>query len=321
VTLQAAFELQRPGLLLDDGVVYVAFASVGDHGPYHGWVVGYAANSLKQVAVFNDTPNSKDPTNNFGGIWMDGEGPAIDGAGYIYLLTGSEPFSPARRGGNYADAALKLTRSLKVADYFAPQGTVRLDKADLDLGSGGEILVADQPGGSPSLLLGGGKVGTLYAVKIASMGHRRKKNPNVQSIANPSHAIFTSPAYYNGKIYINAVSDVLREYEIVNGRLVGPVAESSESFGYPGANFSVSAAGSSNGIVWSPQNSGTRGLQGLAVLHAYNAANVSQELYNSNQSGTRDHSGNAVKFAVPTIANGKVFVGAQTGLTVYGLLD
>jgi len=127
VTFNAEFELQRPALLLDDGVVYVAFGSLGDHGPYHGWVVGYAANSLAQVAVFNDTPNSKDPFNNLGGIWMDGEGPAADSAGNIYLLTGFGTFSPARKGGNYGDAALKLTKSLKVADYYAPQDTVYLD--------------------------------------------------------------------------------------------------------------------------------------------------------------------------------------------------
>jgi hypothetical protein len=321
VTFNAKFELQRPGLLLDDGVVYVAFGSLGDHGPYHGWVVGYAATSLAQVAVFNDTPNSKDHTNNLGGIWMGGEGPAEDSAGNIYLLTGSGPFSPARKGGNYGDAALKLTPSLEVADYFAPQNTVYLDKKDLDLGSGGEVLVPTQPGGSPSLLLGGGKTGTLYVVKIASMEHHRKKNPNVQAIPNPGYPIFSSPSYYDGNVYINAVGDVLRQYQIVNGRLVGPIAESSESVGYPGANLSVSADGSSNGIVWSVQNSGTRALAGPAVLHAYNAANVSQQLYNSNQSGTRDQPGDAVKFAVPTIANGKVYMGTKTGLTVYGLLD
>jgi hypothetical protein len=321
VTFNAKFQLQRPALLLDNGVVYVAFGSLGDHGPYHGWVVGYAANSLKQVAVFNDTPNSKDPTNNFGGIWMDGEGPAADGAGNIYLLTGSGTFSAARKGGNYGDTALKLTPSLKVADYFAPQNTAYLDKKDQDLGSGGAVLVPTQPGGSPSLLVGGGKIGTLYAVKIASMGHQRKKDPNVQAIPNPGYPLFSSPAYFNGNVYINAVGDVLRQYQIVNGRLVGPVAESSESFGYPGANLSVSADGSSNGIVWSLQNPGTRAAPGPAVLHAYNAANVSQELYSSDQSRTRDQAGNAVKFAVPTVANGKVYVGTQTGLTVFGLLD
>ena len=315
VSFQAEFQLQRPALLLENGVVYLAFGSLGDHGPYHGWVVGYAANSLAQVAVFNDTPNSR-----LGGIWMDGDGPAADADGNIYFLTGNAPFSPARRGGSYGDAALKLPPSLQVADYFAPQGTVHLLKKDLDLGSGGEILVPTQPGGAPSLLLGGGKDGTLYAVKIASMGHQRKKSPNVQAIVNPSDPIFSTPAYYNGNVYINAYGDVLRQYKIENGKLVGPVAVSSETFGYPGANLSISADGSSNGIVWSLENSGSRTVPGAAVLHAYNAANVGQELYNSNQAGTRDQPGNAVKFAVPTIANGKVYVGTQTGLTVYGLL-
>ena len=197
---------------------------------------------------------------------------------------------------------------------------MHLLKKDLDLGSGGEILVPTQPGGAPSLLLGGGKDGTLYAVKIASMGHQRKKNPNVQAIVNPSDPIFSTPAYYNGNVYINAYGDVLRQYKIENGKLVGPVAVSSETFGYPGANLSISADSSSDGIVWSLENSGSRTVPGAAVLHAYNAANVGQELYNSNQAGTRDQPGNAVKFAVPTIANGKVYVGTQTGLTVYGLL-
>ena len=197
---------------------------------------------------------------------------------------------------------------------------MRLDRNDLDLGSGGAILVPTQPGGAPSMLVGGGKTGTLYNVNIASMGHQRKKNPNAQAIVNGGHSIFTSPAYYNGNVYINAVGDVLRQYQIENGKLVGPVAVSSETFGYPGANLSISADGSSDGIVWSLENSGTRTVPGVAVLHAYNAANVGQELYNSNQAGTRDQPGDAVKFAVPTIANGKVYVGTQTGLTVYGLL-
>jgi len=315
VTFQAEYQLQRPALLLENGVVYVAFGSLGDHGPYHGWVVGYAAISLaQQVAVFNDTPNS-----NEGGIWMDGEGPAADAAGNIYLLTGNGPFSPARQGGSYGEAALKLTPSLKVADYFAPQGTAYLNKKDLDLGSGGGILVPTQPGGAPSRLVGGGKTGTLYNVNTASMGRQRVKNPNAQSIANAGHSIFTSPAYYNGNVYINAVGDVLRQYKIENGQLAGPVAASSGTVNYPGANLSISADGSSNGIVWSLQNSAQRSVPGVAVLHAYNAANVGQELYNSNQAGT-DQPGNAVKFAVPTIANGKVYVGTQTGLAVYGLL-
>lgn len=153
------------------------------------------------------------------------------------------------------------------------------------------------------------------------MGRQRKRNPNVQAIVNNGYPIFTSPAYYNGDVYINAVGDVLRQYEIENGKLVGPVAESSDHLDYPGANLSISANDSSDGIVWSLENTGTRADTSLAVLHAYNAANVTQELYNSDQAGTRDQpAGTAVKFAVPTVANGKVYVATKTGLTVFGLL-
>ena len=333
VSFDAYHELQRPALLLENGVVYVAFGSVGGQAPYHGWVVGYAANSLKQVSVFNTTPNSNDPSGSLGGIWMSGDGPEADAAGNIYMLTGSGPFSPARSGGNYSDAALKLTPGLQVADYFAPQNTAYLDKKDLDLGSGGSILVPASPGSNSNLLVGGGKLGILFSINTASMGHQKRNNPNVQAInnakntttkapsGNPPGAIFTTPAYSNGMVYINAVGDVLRQYAVVNGKLVGPVAMSSKVMGYPGANLSVSSDGPNDGIVWTLENSGTRTLAAPAILHAFNAANVSQELYNSNQAGTRDQPGNAVKFVVPTVADGKVFVGTKTGLTVYGLLN
>ena len=320
-------------------MVYVSFGSVGGQAPYHGWVVGYDAGTLKQVSVFNTTPNSHDPSGSLGGIWMNGDGPAADAQGNIYLLSGSGPFSPARTGGNYSDAALKLTASLQVEDYFAPQDTSYLDRKDLDLGSGGSILVPTSPGASSELLVGGGKLGTLFAINTESMGHHKKHNPNVQAIpnvympgptitkktplvgANPQGAIFSSPAYFNGNVYINAVGDVLRQYSVVDGKLSGPTAVSSQIMGYPGANLSVSADGSSNGIVWSIENSGTRTVSGPAVLHAYDASDVSHQLYTSSQAGTRDTAGPAVKFTVPTVANGKVYVGTKTGLTVYGLLN
>jgi hypothetical protein len=321
LTFQAQYQLQRPGLLLSNGVVYVAFGSLGDFGPYHGWIVGYAANNLAQVSVFNVTPNSRDQTGNEGGIWMSGAGPAADAAGNIYVLTGSGPFGPAALGGNFADAALKLNPLLRVTDYFAPPGTAHFDKLDLDLGSGGAILAPAQAGGSPSLLIGGGKTGTLYSVRIASMGHQQARNRSVQAIANASHSIFSSPAYFNGYVYIAAVGDRLRQYRISAGFLGGPGAQSIETYGYPGANLSVSANGSSGGIVWSLETTGMRGASGPAVLHAYLADNVGIELYNSNEAGTRDQPGAAVKFAVPTVANGKVYVGTQSGLTVYGLLS
>jgi hypothetical protein len=153
------------------------------------------------------------------------------------------------------------------------------------------------------------------------MGHHRMNNPYVQAIVNPRNRIFSSPVYFDGNVYLHAVGDVLKRFRIVSGRLTGPVDTSRKTFAYPGANLSVSADGSANGIVWSLENSGTRTDPDVAVLHAYDATDIDDELYDSNQSGTRDQPGHAVKFAVPTVANGKVYVGTKTGLTVYGLLD
>jgi hypothetical protein len=316
VSFLAQWEIERPALLLENGVVYAGFGSLGDHGPYHGWVFGYDARTLARVSLFNDTPNSVDPSHNQGGIWMDGGGPAADSSGNIYLLTGSGQFSPGQ--GSYADAALKLTRSLKVADYFAPPGTAHFDKFDQDFGSGG-VLLAPAPTGNR--LIGGGKTGTLYVIDTARMGHQRAKNSHVQAVLNGGHPIFSSAAYYNGMVYIQAVGDVLRQYQLVNGNLIGPIAASGTVFNYPGATPSISANGSNNGVVWEVEHTSTRGTTGPAVLHAYSAANVGQQLYNSTAAGARDQLGTAVKFTVPTIASGKVYVATQSGLTVFGLLS
>jgi hypothetical protein len=318
VSFQAEWEIQRPGLLLENGVVYVAFSSLGDFGPYHGWVIGYNASNLQPVAVFNDTPNSNDRTHNLGGIWMAGGGLAADPAGWIYLLTGSGEFNP--RQGSYSDAALKLSPTLQVADYYAPTNTTHLDQDDLDLGSGGVILAPSVPGGLPNTLIGGGKDGTLDVLNTASLGGQKARNKNLQAIANPSHGIFSTAAYSNGFVYIQAVGDVLRQYVMINGKLFGPIAESSTSFGYPGATPSISSNNGANGIVWEIEHTGTRGVTGPAVLHAYNALNVSQQLYSSTQAGARDALGTAVKFTPPTIANGKVYVATATGLSVFGEL-
>ncbi len=319
VSFLAEWEIERPALLLDNGVVYAAFGSLGDHGPYHGWVFGYNASTLARVAVFNDTPNSKDPSGNLGGIWMGGGGLAADPSGNIYLLTGSGQFNPAQ--GSYADAALKLTRSLRVSDYYAPQGTTNLDKFDLDLGSGGVLLAPSSPGSADNVLIGGGKTGALDVIDAFDMGHQRARNPFLQVVANAVHPIFSSPAYFDGMVYIQAVGDLLRQYQLSGGTLVGPIAESSTAFGYPGATPSISADGSSDGIVWEVDHTGSRAEPGPAVLYAYSAANVSQELYSSMDAGSRDQMGTAVKFAVPTIANGQVYVGTQNGLSVFGLLS
>ena len=314
VAFNADDELQRPALLLSKGVVYSAYGSLGDYGPFHGWIIGNSASTLKTVATFNDTPNGSE-----GGIWMSGGGLAADAAGSIYAQTGNGTFNP--KSGGYGDSIIKLNHSLKVTDYFTPSNQAALSAQDKDLGSGGPILAPDQPGKVPHVLVGGGKDGTLFTVNRDKLGHyTTKPNPSVSVMAS-GHPVFSVPAYYNGSVYITSVGDVLKQYSLANGALGGPVSQTTASFGYPGATPAVSADGDTSGIVWALQNSGTRGAPGQSVLHAYDATNVGRELYNSNQAGTRDQSGLAVKFTVPTVSNGKVYVGTQGGLTAYGLLD
>jgi hypothetical protein len=316
VPFQAEFQIQRPGLLLSGGVVYTAYGSLGDFGPYHGWIIGNDARTLQTVAKFNSTPNG-----NEAGIWMSGGGLAADEGGNVFALTGNGTFTAPNGGKDYGDSILKLDRNLRVRDYFTPPNQKQLAAKDLDLGSGGALLVPVQPGPRPHVFVGGGKDGTLFVLNRDKLGHYRpKRGVAGQSIPNPGHSVFSTPAYFNGTVYVHAVGDVLKAYGVVNGTLVGPVSQGTTSFGYPGATPSVSANGATNGIVWEIQNTGKRGVAGVTVLHALNASSVSQELYNSTQAGDRDLAGPYVKFAVPTISNGKVYVATQTGLAVYGLL-
>jgi hypothetical protein len=202
-----------------------------------------------------------------------------------------------------------------------PQGLRRLLKGDLDLDSGGVILVPAQPGGPTCLPLGAGNDSTLYAVRIASMGHHRTKNLSVQAIVNPRFRRFKTPAYFNGSVYISAVGDVLKRYSVASGKLVGPLESARKPFGSSDAKLSVSTDGAQNGIVWSLENSGSCDDADDAELHGYIAGDVDDEPSNSNQAGTRDQLGDPIKFAVPKFANGKVYVGTRTGLTVSGLLN
>ena len=311
VGFQAEFEIQRPGLLLQGGVVYTAFGSLGDLGPYHGWVIGLDATTLKPAVVYNATTNGAEA-----GIWQSGGGLAADSAGAIYLGTGNGTFNPAAH--NYGDSFLKLVRAgstLKVVGSYTPANQATLAAKDLDYGSGG-VLVVETPGRPQALT--GGKDGILDLVDTQPT-RKARANHLAQTIPGAGHPLFGTPAYFNGTVYVNAVGDVLRSYRLVNGSLVLS-GGSAKSFGYPGATPSISASGLTNGIVWEIENSGTRGTSGPAVLHAFDATNVAHELYNSAQIPTRDTAGPAVKFAVPTIADGKVYVGTRTGIAVYGLL-
>jgi len=323
-------ENQRPGLLLLNGMVYVAWASHGDIQPYHGWVIGYKAADLTQAPVlFNTTPNG-----GLGGIWMTGTGPAADASGNIYVISGNGTFDTMAPRADYGDSFIKLSTAgggLSVADFFTPANQSFLDSNDFDVGSGGAIVLPDSAG-SPThrhLLIGGDKQGVLYVIDRDSM---TGFNPNGDQIlqkvpvtAGPACIIcglFSTPAYWEGKLYVVAIRDVLKQYTVVNGTLsLLPAVQASDMFGVPGATPAVSSNGATNGIVWvlDTTNNGTNGsVNGAAVLFAYDATNLNK-LFSSPPSGA-GAAGNAVKFTVPTVANGKVYVGTQTELSVFGLL-
>jgi outer membrane protein assembly factor BamB len=323
-------ENQRPGLLLLNGTVYIAWASHEDIQPYHGWVIGYNAADLTHAPVlFNTTPNG-----GLGGIWMTGTGPAADASGNIYVISGNGTFDTAAPRTNYGDSFIKLRRTggLSVADFFTPFNESSLDVQDFDVGSGGAIVLPDSAGSAAHrhLLIGGDKQGVLYVVDRDRMsgfnpgGDRILQKVSVA--AGPTCTIcgiFSTPAFWEGKLYVVAIGDVLKQYTVANAALSSlPARQASDVFGFPGATPAISSNGAVNGIVWvldtSNNGTGNSSGNGPAVLFAYDATNLNK-LYSSPPSGA-GAAGSAVKFTVPTVANGKVYVGTQTELSVFGLL-
>ena len=327
---------QRMGLTLSNGVVYIGWSSHGDNGPYHGWLMGYNAATLQQVAVFNDTPNGSD-----GGVWESGGALAMDAQGNFYLTTGNGTFDTTLNSsglpnqGDYGDSVLKLavdpTTSatnqnvngwgLKVVDYFTPDNQASLNSSDTDLGSGGVLLLPDSAGSAahPHLLVTAGKAGEIYLIDRDAMGHfDPNTNHDVQELPGALNAQLGNPAYFNGDVYYATPgfgTDNAKEFSIANGALsTAPVSKSSDTFTWRGGTTSISAGGASNGIVWALDG-------GSNQLRAYDAANLGRELYTSAQAaGNRDQLGAVVKFTMPTVANGNVFVGTANALVVYGLL-
>lgn len=315
LTFNPLQENQRAALLLSNGVLYIAFASHCDSNPYHGWVLAYDAATMNQVGAFNATPNG-----GMGGIWQSGGGAAADADGDVYVITGNGTFDADTGGSDFGDSFLKLAGgTLMLSDYFTPYDQASLAANDTDLGSGGPLLLPDQTVGPPHLLVGAGKEGTIYLVNRDAMGQFQTGSDSqiVQSLPGALGSLFSTPAYFANTVYFVAVDDVLKAYVLNNGQLTLS-GQAATPFGFPGASPVISANGSSNGIVWALQTD-QYASAGPAVLHAYSAADVSIEFYNSNQNPARDDPGPAVKFTVPTVANGKVFVGTQNQLAVFGL--
>jgi hypothetical protein len=334
-------EHQRAGLVLANGVVYVSWASHEDHDPYHGWVIGFKASTLAPVsnAVFNTTPNfTGTVTYSRGGIWMGGGAPAVDAGGNMYFITGNGTFDANISGSNYGDSVVKLSTAngLTATDYFTPSTEAALDANDNDFGSGGAAVLVDQPTGPVAhLLIGGGKDGNLFLLNRDAMGRFNSSvNAVIQTISE-SYSIFATPVFWQNNLYIAGSKGPLKQFVFnpATGKFgSAQLTQSSTTYPFPGATPSLSSNGTTNGIVWALDNSQYCTPQapgcGPAVLHAHDATNLAVELWNSSQaSGQRDQAGRAVKFVVPTVANGKVYVGTRGNdstvlgeLDVYGLL-
>lgn len=307
----------RAALLLFHGQVYAAWSSPCDAVPYHGWLLGYNARTLRLESLFMPTPDSND-----GGIWQSGAGPAAGRGGHIYVAIGNGGFDAIAAPGkpadaDYGDSLLKLGRTLAVMDFFTPFDHHAMNLADNDLGSGGPVLL---PRG---LLAIAGKSGTIYLLHRARLGGVSTGDRQVaQAQRSQLGAMLGSPAYWNGNLYFASAGHRMSQFRLFNGRLSAqPAHRTREKYYYPGATPMVSAHGAHDGIVWALQLGAFHaGLNQPAVLHAYDARDIGRELFSSQWHPKPDTAGPEVKFVPPMVANGRVYVAAQNSITVYGLL-
>jgi len=289
-------------------------------GPYHGWIIAYDAKTLAQIAVFNTTPDGSD-----GGVWQGDAGLAADERGRIYAITGNGTFSAARGGRDYGDTMLQLTlgaKSFNVSDYFTPFNQKRLDEEDGDLGSGAPLLLPDQSGAHRHLVFFGGKGGGVYLLDRDHLGKfdSTGNHAAVQTMKAPSMVMGAS-AYWNGRVFSLWSNDVIKAFSVAGARLSDmPTSKGLHVFTDPGATPTVSANGAQDGIVWVVETKTWNGSDRPAILRAYDALDVSREIYTSEMNASRDRAGTAVRFAMPTVVAGRVYVGAKGEVDVYGLL-
>ena len=316
---------QRAALLLDHGTVYIAWASYCDQGPYHGWILGYDAATLQQVMVFNASPDG-----GLGGFWHSGGGLAADAAGNLYGLTGNGSFNGSTAGGrNFGNSFLKVSPTGALLDWFTPYNWSFLNGIDADLGIQNAMLVPNT-----NLIVAGGKEGVMYVLDRNNMGHFRSGNNGqiVQSFQGSSSGrmngspVYWSSAAYGPAIYVWAAGDPLKVFRLVGGLFATPASAQSTSLapgGMPGGMLALSANGGTadTGILWAALSRGgdANHAPQPGILRAYDAGNVTRELWNSQQNAARDSLGNFSKFSPPTVANGKVFVPSLSNkLVVYG---
>ena len=323
VSFHALRENPRAGMLLTNGNVYMAWGSSCDVGPYYGWVLAYDSRTLQQTGVFNASPSAGES-----GIWQADTGIAADEHGDVYAVTGNGTFNGASGGRDYGDSVLKMgfaNGALAVRDYFTPSNQSELNAHDADLGSGGPVLLPDQPGPHPHLLVTAGKGGVLYVIDRDRMGqfHAGSDSHAIQTIPapGPRTAAFGAPAYWNGHLYYSGSNAPLKDFAVNQGRLsTVPIHQGGVVIQEPGAIPSISANGTKDGIVWVLRTKGWEQGNTYGVLQAYDAHDVSQLLYTTDAGG-RDSPGMVLRFTVPTVADGRVYVGMRHALFVYGLRD
>jgi hypothetical protein len=311
---------ERPGLLQVGGTIFTTWGSHCDGGPYTSWVMAYNADTLHQSGVIDMVPNG-----NEGGIWMAGAAPGADASGNIYFIIGNGDFGtaldsngfPANKNCGNCFAKISSTMPLALADYFTPQNTVQESDADTDFGSGGPLLlpdVVDSNGVTRHLAVGAGKDSIIYVVDRDNMGKFNSSTDNIyQQISGAlSGGVWSKPSYFNGVVYYGAVGDSIKAFPVTAAKLATTASsKSSHTFGYPGATPVISANVATDGIVWVVENASN------GVLHAYDATNLATELYNSTQGSNGQFSAN--KFITPMVTNGKVYVGTQSSVVVFGL--
>jgi len=330
IAFQSQWQLNRGGLLLFNNTVYIPFAAHGDNGPYHGWIFSYDASTLRQTAVFNTSSNGKG-----NGVWQSGAGLAADtvnGVPRMFFATGNffgtgtggpEPVPPLTNAQSYSNAIVRLNLSnggLQVEDEWTPFDEAQLSRADTDQGSGGVVILPDQAGAHLHELIQVGKNGRIEVLDRDNLGGFNTYNNIAQEINNQIGGQWSTPAYWNGNVYFWGNQDRLKQFRLTNGQLsTTPTATGADSSGFPGSSPVVSSNGTSGGILWAIRSDGYTS-NSPTVLYAFDANNVATLLYTSAQNVARDSAGRAVKFAVPVVANGKVYVGTQGEVDVYGLL-
>jgi hypothetical protein len=313
---------ERASLLELNGTIYTMWSSHCDHRPYTSWIISYNADTLAQTNILNLVPNGSE-----GAIWMSGAAPAADASGNIYMIVANGDFDTTLNSqgfptnGDCGNCFAKITSTvpLTLLDYFTPLNTVSESDSDTDFGSGGELLlpdVVDGNGNTRHLAVGSGKDANIYVVDRDNMGKFSGTADNIYQLITGqlSGGVYSKPSYFNGTVYYGANGDAVKAFPIVNGQLATfPSSRSGHTFGYPGATPSISASGTTNGIVWVVENSSP------AVLHAYDATNLSHELYNSTQASGGKDNFSSNKFITPMVANGRVYVGTSSSVAVFGL--